>query len=267
MRVGREYYRGAETAAYEGVHGDIFNPIEQERLRSTLAEAVSLVQTGASPLAALDYGSGSGNLTGHLIAMGLDTLSVDVSAGFLDLVAKRFGRTGLSHTRRVNGQDLADLPSATFDLVATYSVLHHVPDYLRIVRELARVVKPRGIIYIDHEVTETYWQRPPVYREFVRRVGGRRLWRRVLRVLLDVRGYPHCLRRIANPRYKREGDIHVWPDDHIEWDRIEDLLGREGLDIVLKKDYLLFRDGYKTDVYDEYRDRCADERVLAARKR
>jgi len=93
------------------------------------------------------------------------------------------------------------------------------------------------------------------------------LWRRVLRVLLDVRGYPHCLRRIANPRYKREGDIHVWPDDHIEWDRIEDLLGREGLDIVLKKDYLLFRDGYKTDVYDEYRDRCADERVLAARKR
>ena len=55
----------------------------------------------------------------------------------------------------------------SYDMVATYSVLHHVPDYLRIVEEMARVLKPGGILYLDHEASDSYWEGDKVYDEFL----------------------------------------------------------------------------------------------------
>ena len=92
-------------------------------------------------------------------------------------------------------------------------------------------------------------------------------WRRWLSLALDVRGYVHIARRLRNPRYKREGDIHVWPDDRIEWDRIEQVVTAEGFEIVARQDYLLCKAIYDVQIYNEYKDRCTDERVLIARRR
>ena len=89
----------------------------------------------------------------------------------------------------------------------------------------------------------------------------------MMSLVLDVRGYLHILRRLANPRYKREGDIHVWPDDHVEWDKIEQVLLAHGFEILLQHDYLLYKATYDLQVYHDYQDRCADERVLIARKK
>lgn len=254
------------ATTYDKAHGDIFNPIEQERLRHALREAVGAVQTGSEPLTALDFGCGSGNLTRHLIELGVSTIAADVSPDFLRAVEKRFAATEMVRTVELNGTDLSNVPDAHVDLVATYSVLHHVPDYLPIVEEFCRVTKPGGVIYIDHEVTEMYYERPPVYAEFLRKARPRVNWRRYLSLLLDVRGYVHILRRLANPRYKREGDIHVWPDDHIEWDKIEQILKAHDFEVVYRRDYLLFKAIYDLRVYNEYRERCADERVLICRR-
>jgi len=251
---------------YERLHGEIFNAIEQERLKKALSAAVEAVRTGAQPLKALDYGCGSGNLTRHLIELGLETVSADISEGFLALIERYFSQTGLSKVLTINGKDLSNVPSDAFDLVASYSVLHHVPDYLHIVKEMGRVIKPNGVIYIDHEVNESYFKRPKEYVEFLQKARPAVNFKRYVRLLLDVKGYIHILRRLMNPRYKREGDIHVWPDDHIEWDKIEQLLTTEGFEIVLKEDYLLYKNDYDPDVYNEYKDKCADERVLIARK-
>lgn len=251
---------------YERLHGEIFNSIEQKRLHKALNVAVEAVKTGAKPLKALDYGCGSGNLTRHLIELGMETVSADISEGFLALIERNFAQTGLSKVLAVNGKDLSNLPSDQFDLVATYSVLHHVPDYLHIVKEMGRVLKPDGVIYIDHEVNESYFKRPKEYVAFLRKARPAVNFKRYLRLLLDVKGYVHIFRRIMNPRYKREGDVHVWPDDHIEWDQIEQLLTSEGFEIILKEDYLLYRNHYDLDAYNEYKDRCADERVLIARR-
>jgi ubiquinone/menaquinone biosynthesis C-methylase UbiE len=265
--VEPEYYKGADAAVYEHSHGDIFNSIEQRRLYGMLREAVQSVRTGAKPVKALDLGCGSGNLTRHLIALGVCTVSADVSDDFLEAIRRKYAATGLSETLKLSGADLANVPEAHFDLVATYSVLHHVPDYPAIVREMCRVVKPGGVLYLDHEVTETYYEKPPVYVEFLKKARPRVDWRRMLSVILDVRGYKHILRRLANPRYKREGDIHVWPDDRIEWGKIEQVLRSQGFETVLKHDYLLYKAIYDLQVYHEYTDRCADERVLIARKK
>lgn len=257
------------SGRYDCLHNEIFNPIEQERLGRALKMAIEAVKTNsytAGELTALDYGSGSGNLTRHLIEAGINTVSADVSDGFLNLIERNFSHTGLSKILKVNGKDLAGIEDGQFDLAATYSVLHHVPDYLQIVKEMCRVLKPGGVLYIDHEVTELYYQRPEKYIEFIKKAKPIINLKRYLRLLLDVKGYKHIIRRLINPRYKREGDIHVWPDDHIEWDKIEQLVIEEGLEIVLKEDYLLYKSGYDVDVYNEYKDKCADERLLIARK-
>ena len=252
---------------YERRHGEIFNAVEQERLKKALSTAVEAVRTGTKPLKALDYGCGSGNLTRYLIELGMETTSADISEGFLAMIERNFFQTGLSKVLTINGKDLSNVPNNTFDFVATYSVLHHVPDYLHIVQEMARVLKPGGVIYIDHEVNESYYQRPKEYIEFLQRARPGVNTKRYLRLLTDVKGYKHLFRRLLNPRYKPEGDIHVWPDDHIEWDRIEQILTSEGFEIIQKEDYLLCRSSYDLNVYNEYKNKCADERVIIARKR
>ncbi len=259
-------YDSQATRIYERIHGEIFNAIEQQRLHDALRRATDAVRTDSEPLTALDYGCGSGNLTRHLIELGLRTVSADVSEHFLKLIEKKFSQSGSSSTLRINGKDLSCVPDSQFDLVATYSVLHHVPDYLRIVEEMCRVVKPGGVVYIDHEVTEAHYRRPAVYAEFLKKARPRVNWKRYLRLLCDVPGYIHIIRRLMNPRYKKEGDIHVWPDDHIEWDKIERILTDRGCEIILKQDYLLCRSLYDPDIYNEYKDRCSDQRVLIARK-
>lgn len=251
---------------YERLHDEIFNAVEQKRLKKALGIAVEAVRTDAKPLKVLDYGCGSGNLTRHLIELGMNTVSADISEGFLALIERNFSQTGLSKVLTINGKDLSNVSSNEFDFVATYSVLHHVPDYLHIVKEMCRVVKPNGVIYIDHEVNEAYFKRPKAYIEFLQKARPAVNFKRYLRLLLDVKGYKHIFRRLMNPRYKREGDIHVWPDDHIEWDKIEQLLVSKGFEIVMKEDYLLYKSNYDPDVYNEYKDKCTDERVLIARK-
>jgi ubiquinone/menaquinone biosynthesis C-methylase UbiE len=257
------------SGKYDCLHNEIFNPIEQERLGRALKIAIEAIKTNPSEsgqFTALDYGSGSGNLTRHLIEAGINTTSADVSDGFLKLIERNFSRTGLSKTMKINGKDLSGIQDGQFDLVATYSVLHHVPDYLQIVKEMCRVVKPGGVLYIDHEVIESYYQRSEKYIEFLKKARPIINLKRYLRLLFDVKGYKHIFRRLLNPRYKREGDIHVWPDDHIEWDKIERILTEEGLEIILKEDYLLYKSSYNVDVYNKYKDKCADERLLIARK-
>ncbi|MBN1804919.1 MAG: class I SAM-dependent methyltransferase [Sedimentisphaerales bacterium] len=257
------------SGRYDCLHNEIFNFLEQERLCRALKIAIENVKTNSSEsgrITALDYGSGSGNLTRHLIEAGINTTSADVSDGFLSLIERNFSHTGLSKTMKINGKNLSGIRDSHFDLVATYSVLHHVPDYLQIVKEMCRVLKPGGVIYIDHEVIESYYHRPEKYIEFLKKARPIINLKRYLRFLFDVKGYIHIFKRLLNPRYKREGDIHVWPDDHIEWDKIERILNEENLEIIHKEDYLLYKSSYNVDVYNEYKDKCADERLLIARK-
>jgi ubiquinone/menaquinone biosynthesis C-methylase UbiE len=245
---------------YEKVHGEIFNAVEQARLRDILIRARDLVRTQSAPMRALDFGCGSGNLTSHLLEVGCDVTAADVSPGFLRLVEERFGKQRLN-TLQMNGTDLRELADGSFDLIATYSVLHHVPDYLHAVAELGRVCKSGGVIVIDHEQNAAFWNDEPIYREF-RKAALLPDWKKFLR----PSNYVHRLRRFFNPRHTNEGDIHVFADDHIEWDRIRSVLEAMGFEVVVEEDYLLYRSLYRREVYDRYADRCSDTRVMAFRK-
>jgi ubiquinone/menaquinone biosynthesis C-methylase UbiE len=244
---------------YDALHGEIFNDIEQERLHAALERARDAVSTGAAPVQALDFGCGSGNLTRHLLGLGVEVTAADVSPGFLELVRSRYPTARLK-TLPMNGRDLANVADESFDLIATYSVLHHIPDYLGACAELARICRKGGVV-IDHEATEEVWKGDPVYDAF-RRAALRFDWRKYL----TPSNYIHRVRRIFDPRHSNEGDIHVWPDDHIEWSRIKQLMAGHGFEVVLEEDYLLYRKLYRREVYERYVGRCTDTKVMVLRK-
>lgn len=253
---------------YEIDHVEIYNEVEQDRLHRSLVKAIALISTSSPIKSALDYGCGGGNLTKHFREHGLRVTAADVSRNFLDLVRERYGPE--VRTVLLNGRDLSNIEDS-FDVVSTYSVLHHVPDYLQVVRELARRSRPGGIVYIDHEVLEIYIKPDAAYSEFRRLAMPMppRTWHRFLkpsRYWGRLRKLPLTMRLWINPRYMPEGDIHIWPDDHIEWDKIEQVLIEEGCTVVMKEDYLSFRPYYVPEVYESYRDRLCDMRVLVARK-
>ena len=244
---------------YDGRHSEIFNDREQGRLAASLGDALGEVKSAKGDARALDMGCGSGNLTRHLLALGCHVTAADVSQRFLDLVTKRFASAKLA-TSRLNGRDLSQFEDRSFDLVATYSVLHHIPDYLASVAEMGRVCRVGGVVYIDHEASPDFWSGSADYARFASEVK-RHDWRK----WLNPQNYYGKVRRMIDPRYTNEGDIHVWPDDHIEWPAIAAALS-DNFEVVRSSDYLLFNGLYRADVYDAYQDKLTDTRVTAYRR-
>lgn len=217
---------------------------------------------------AFDYGCGTGNLTKHLIKSGFFVVSADISEKFLGIIKKRYNFTGKSDTLKVNGYDLSNVENNKFDIVATYSVLHHVPDYLKIIKEMIRITKKGGVIYLDHEVNENYWYKNKYYSEFLRKVAPiHRKYLKYLNWKTFLKLSKYIINKIKNPRYQEEGDIHVFFDDHIEWDKIENILIKKKCDIILKEDYLLYIESYPIQIYNKYKKICNNYRVLIARKK
>jgi SAM-dependent methyltransferase len=236
------------------------------------AAAAQIRGPGGEPPRALDLGCGSGNVTGHLLAAGFAVTAADVAPEFLRTVRRRYGVA----TLRLNGIDLAGVPDGSFELAAAYSVLHHIPDYLAMVAELARVVRPGGVVMLDHEANEHFWGPDGCAHHFRAEVLRRRLerpglWnperRRWQRYLMPSK-YVFAVRQRIDPLFwLDEADIHVWPADHIEWAQIERVVREAGADVLRAEDYLVFRAGYPRDLWDAHRDRCADMRLLVARRR
>lgn len=248
-------------------HSEIYNPIEQERLRSDMAAAVGYINTGSQKPRCLDFGCGRGNLTYQLLSAGCDVTAADITPSFLSHVDRMASRDGYSvSTHLLNGTDLREFPDGHFDLVASYSVLHHVPDYLKIVEEFTRIVKPGGVVYIDHEASAEVWSPGPDFLEFAERTKRRSTLASRIRQLLTLRWYIKRFRKLRNPRFQEEGDIHVWPDDHIEWDKIKGLMREANIDTIVDRDYLLYYAHYDIALYNAYKDKCSDVHLYIGRK-
>ena len=250
---------------YERIHGEIYNDVEQSRLRESIGTALSYIKTENKIKRVLDFGCGAGNLTKQLTSHGCEVIASDISQGFLDLVASRNYEMRVE-TVRLNGIDLSNIPDGSVDMVATYSVLHHVPDYLAILKEFMRVLKNGGVIYIDHEVSDGFWAKDKIYTAFELEMRQKCSSNKLAKYFVLANYIDWFVWKFVNPRYRREGDIHVFEDDHIEWKKIESTLVEEGGETVFKMDYLLFKRNYDLFVYNSYKEKVSDMHLLVARK-
>lgn len=246
---------------YHTRHSEIFNPVEQARLSCAIGLACDAIKS--STRKALDFGCGEGNLTRHLLRYGCEVTTADVTPSFARMASN------IDPLRTspfiLNGVDLSDFDSHSFDIVATYSVLHHVPDYLSIVSEMIRVLKPGGVLFIDHEASSEYWNPSKTLLAFQNETRERRSIKWYVSRLASTRWWLKKIKKLRNPRYSEEGDIHVWPDDHIEWDKIRSIMQDAGMEILVDKDYLLFRGHYDPKIYERYANLCSDVHLIVSR--
>jgi len=104
-------------------------------------------------LALLDYGCGAGDLLRVLAGLGMraDCTGCDVSGGML-AEARRRWPAELGPAPALVAQEGAGAPlgDGRFDVVTISAVLHHVPvaDRTAVYRELARLLRPGGRLYV-----------------------------------------------------------------------------------------------------------------------
>lgn len=259
---------------YHEFHKDnIFSDLEQNRLATEIKKAQNFFNN-KGPYKAIDIGCGTGNLTNHFLNNGFETTAADVSQGFLDLVSNRFKNNALLSTFKLNGKDFSGLPPNSFDIIAVYSVLHHIPNYLAAVKNMAGLCKKEGLIFIDHEVSEEFWNRSDTYNEFLGKVKSFKPVEKVpfkekiygrLRNTKLFSSFPRTNK--LHPKYQYLGDIHVWPDEHIEWKMITETLSSLGFDVAYSKKYLHYKSYYPEDVYTDYAKKCVDHQIMIFQKR
>ena len=123
-------------------------PENREKVRKILEELQPV--TGNKML---DVGCG----TGFIIDLAKDLFDeihgVDITQAMLDKVDTS------SNNITLHNSVAEDLPfdDNYFDLVTSYAFIHHVFDYKTVLKELHRVVRPGGQVYIDLEPNKHFW--------------------------------------------------------------------------------------------------------------
>lgn len=266
------------ACSYDDKHTEIYNPLEQLRLRKALKMAKDAIKTSSKTKVALDYGSGTGNLTRHLISLDFDVTAADVSSVSLEHLKRKLGDPKRLKTIVINGEDLSYFENDSFDFIATYSVLHHVPDYLKIIREFKRLIRPGGIIYIDHEVCLGYWNQNLSYKEYLNELGDKFYENYLFELRENVRKRNNIIRKafslkvwinffkkpFRNKLITSGGDIHVFIDDHIEWDLIREIF--VDFEVITDIEYLVCRQREDRTIWRKYSKRCNDMKMLVIKK-
>lgn len=99
----------------------------------------------------LNAGAGAGSLTLKLVDAGLNVTSIDASAELCDWVRAALRHRGAEGAHPVAHGDLQrlDLPDAAFDAAVCGEVLEHLDDDAAALGELARVLRPGGLLVVS----------------------------------------------------------------------------------------------------------------------
>jgi ubiquinone/menaquinone biosynthesis C-methylase UbiE len=285
---GKAHDRDADK--YDEKHIEIYNPTEQKRIHHVLKDALKHIKTKTDLPRVLDFGAGTGNLTEHLMGLGVKVVAADISLKYLERLRRKLGKDNSKRleTMLLNGNDLSGISNGSLDMVATYSVLHHVPDYLKIIDEFVRVLKTGGIVYIDHEVCPSYWEQNAEYQAYLEELGSEfrivhlkelgitshdhkiefeGVWKKFFpfsKWIKQAKGRPSSHQKRKIPK---GGDLHVYKDDHLAWDNIESRLSSQ-CEIIKNVDYLVCRERDEIPkVWGKWQSKCADMHMIIAGKR
>jgi ubiquinone/menaquinone biosynthesis C-methylase UbiE len=121
----------------------------------------------------LEVGCGRGVGVEILMALGANEVTAfDLDEKMVELARQRTARFG-GHVHIFSGDaEIISAPDASFDSVADYGILHHVPHWQTAIAEIARVLKPGSSFYFE-EVLEGLIANPLATRTLVHPESGR----------------------------------------------------------------------------------------------
>jgi 2-polyprenyl-3-methyl-5-hydroxy-6-metoxy-1,4-benzoquinol methylase len=80
-----------EAKYYDLIHPEVYGKFEQKRINSILKKVDKLVKNNIEyNKRALDFGSGTGNITGKLLELGYTVTAVDISSEMCRILEKKF---------------------------------------------------------------------------------------------------------------------------------------------------------------------------------
>ncbi len=116
------------------------SPREKHRYDECLK--ILLAKLGPGSRRLLDVGAGNGNLVKKAKQLGFEPYAFDVMPTHIERLSKEHGIPGTSAPSLHD----AALPDASFDAVTLWDVLEHLPSPSSTLREIHRILKPKGIL-------------------------------------------------------------------------------------------------------------------------
>ena len=112
-------------------------------------------------LVVADIGTGTGILASELARLGLRVIAVDHSSRMLEAARTKLTQEGLACVELRQGEASAlPLEDDEVDAAFAHMVIHYLPSPAEAIREMARVVKPGGVVVVvDFVSHEHEWMR------------------------------------------------------------------------------------------------------------
>jgi len=109
----------------------------------------------------LEIGCGTGVASCLFAAAGAEVTAIDLTAKAVEMAKAGAGHFNLQMNIRQMDAEHLDFPSESFDYVFSWGVIHHSAHTENIVREIRRVLKPRGegLLMVYHRNSLRYYGR------------------------------------------------------------------------------------------------------------
>lgn len=141
-----------EAVAYDSMDHREVNRLFADDFFSLLGLAGGAAPRYVPSLAILDVGTGTAQIPVEICSRrdDLKITGVDLSSHMLQLGLRNVIRAGLAEQIRLDQVDAKGLPypSACFDAVISNSIIHHIPQPLRALREMRRLLRPDGWLFV-----------------------------------------------------------------------------------------------------------------------
>jgi len=143
-----------EAADYDSMDHTSVNQVFVDDVFEAASET-GLMTPADSPglgLRVLDAGTGTAQIPIELCRRPLqaDLVAIDLAVEMLRLAEQNIREAGLHGTIQLEHADAKDLPfdDAEFDWCLSNSIMHHIPEPVECLREMQRVLKPGGLLFV-----------------------------------------------------------------------------------------------------------------------
>lgn len=140
-----------------GTHADFYDYYEKEsnsaaarqRFEAIQATLLRLIGAGRGPLDVADIGCGAGTQSRLWAEHGHRVYGADINAALIGLARQRAAQDGLAVRFEVASATALPWPDQSMDLCIAPELLEHVADWQGVLRELVRVLRPGGALFLS----------------------------------------------------------------------------------------------------------------------